>query len=192
MTLSGLKKSGVFPESWNVLAEWQRGRKRRQQWTKNNKSPGYPGWHNNDNDNDNDNNYNDNNNNNNNNNDVTLICANFKDIFIVVTLSNWLNKQSSCQWFEMPWGHCNDLWVYNCKIFFTWLSSHPKLIMHSLPTIWWILIFFKFKQLSNDPPYHQITWSPGRLISTKNTFMFKWTKAFSWNLSWRECNEICF
>ena len=41
-TMWGLKKlaSGVFPESWKVLAE----RRRRQKRTKNNKSPGYPGW----------------------------------------------------------------------------------------------------------------------------------------------------
>ena len=41
-TVCGLKKlaSGVFPESWKVLAE----QRRRRKWTKNNKSPGYPGW----------------------------------------------------------------------------------------------------------------------------------------------------
>ena len=49
-TMCGLKKlaSGVLPESWKVLAapqrrwRWQQ-RRRRQKWTKNNKSPGYPG-----------------------------------------------------------------------------------------------------------------------------------------------------
>ena len=46
--MCGFKKlaSGVFPESWKVLAE--RRRRRRRRWrrkrTKNNKSPGYPGW----------------------------------------------------------------------------------------------------------------------------------------------------
>ena len=40
-TMCGLKKlaSGVFPESSKVLAE-----RRRRKRTKNNKSPGYPGW----------------------------------------------------------------------------------------------------------------------------------------------------
>ena len=43
-TMCGLKKlaSGVFPESWKVLAELRRQRRRKR--TKNNKSPGYPGW----------------------------------------------------------------------------------------------------------------------------------------------------
>ena len=46
-TMCGLKKlaSGVFPESWKVLAE--RRRQRRRKRAKNNKSPGYPGWLNN-------------------------------------------------------------------------------------------------------------------------------------------------
>ena len=41
LTMCGLKKlaSGVFLESWKVLAE-----RRWQKRTKNNKSPGYPGW----------------------------------------------------------------------------------------------------------------------------------------------------
>ena len=45
-TVCGLKKlaSGVFPESWKVLAERRRRRRRRRKRTKNNKSPGYPGW----------------------------------------------------------------------------------------------------------------------------------------------------
>ena len=44
-TMCGLKKlaSGVFPESWKVLAE-RRRRHRTRKRTKNNKSPGYPGW----------------------------------------------------------------------------------------------------------------------------------------------------
>ena len=44
-TMCGLKKlaSGVFLESWKVLAEWRRWRPRRKR-TKNIKSPGYPGW----------------------------------------------------------------------------------------------------------------------------------------------------
>ena len=48
LTTCGLKKlaSGVFLERWKVLAEqWRR---RRQKRTKNNKSPGYPGWLNDD------------------------------------------------------------------------------------------------------------------------------------------------
>ena len=51
LTVCPLKKlaSGVFPESWKVLAErrrrWRRRRRRRRRKrTKNNKSPGYPGW----------------------------------------------------------------------------------------------------------------------------------------------------
>ena len=41
-TMCGLKKlaSGIFPESWKVLAE----RRRRRKWTKNNKSPRYLRW----------------------------------------------------------------------------------------------------------------------------------------------------
>ena len=48
LTTCGLKKlaSGVFPERWKVLAEQRR--RRRQKRTKNNKSPGYPGWLNDD------------------------------------------------------------------------------------------------------------------------------------------------
>ena len=49
-TMCGLKKlaSGVFLQSWKVLAErrrrrWQQRRRRRKR-TKNNKSPGNPGW----------------------------------------------------------------------------------------------------------------------------------------------------
>ena len=44
-TMCGLKKlaSGVFPESWKVLAE-RRRRHRTRKRTKNNKSPGYPEW----------------------------------------------------------------------------------------------------------------------------------------------------
>ena len=38
--------SGVFPESWKVLAERRPWRRQRKQ-TKNKKSPGYPGWLNN-------------------------------------------------------------------------------------------------------------------------------------------------
>ena len=45
LTMCGLKRlaSGIFLESWKVLAEWRW----QQQWqkrTKKNKSPGYPGW----------------------------------------------------------------------------------------------------------------------------------------------------
>ena len=53
-TLQKKKKlaSGVFPESWKVLAEWRRRRwqwRWRRRWqqrkrTENNKSPGYPEW----------------------------------------------------------------------------------------------------------------------------------------------------
>ena len=45
-TMCGLKKlaSGVFPESCKVLAEWRWWWRRQRQRTKNNKSPGYPGW----------------------------------------------------------------------------------------------------------------------------------------------------
>ena len=44
-TMYGLKKldSGVFLESWKVLAE-RRRRRQIQKRTKNNKSPSYPGW----------------------------------------------------------------------------------------------------------------------------------------------------
>ena len=52
-TMCCLKKlaSGVFPESWKVLAERRRQQQRqwKRTWTKNNKSPGYPGWLNNSN-----------------------------------------------------------------------------------------------------------------------------------------------
>ena len=45
--MCGLKKlaSGVFPESWKVLAKWQqrRWRRRWRKQTKTNKFPGYPG-----------------------------------------------------------------------------------------------------------------------------------------------------
>ena len=52
LTMFGLKKlaSGVFPESWKVVAEWCWRWQRRRRWqrqrkrTKNNKSPSYPGW----------------------------------------------------------------------------------------------------------------------------------------------------